>query len=258
MQIIIDYFNNPDNKLYIMVLCVTLVLLILLSGLIVFAYKRKKQNTEPVPTIPEKAMPEDIVEVLDNMSIDAPNDQSNDETEENSDTLDDKTLNKPGKIDIPGASHKTIDMISVPTGNTESAQSAEKTNKGTETSTNAGVNDDKSQVKLTGKWVIVTAPDGKLSARLETSEGETILTTENYTSLSGLKSGIETLKNNILKDNYAINIDKNGLFVFKVFTGDRILCESRGYTERKPCENAFAKAKHITEHASIENNKMPE
>lgn len=106
--------------------------------------------------------------------------------------------------------------------------------------------------KYSGKWVIVTEPDGRMTAYLKASNGEKMLATESYSSLSGIKSGIDTLKKNIENDNYAINLDKNGNFVFKIFSGaNRLLCVGEGYSSREQCEKAFASVKRFSKTAVI-------
>ena len=106
--------------------------------------------------------------------------------------------------------------------------------------------------KYSGKWVIVTEPDGRMTAYLKASNGEKMLATESYSSLSGIKSGIDTLKKNIENDNYAINLDKNGNFVFKIFSGaNRLLCVGEGYSSREQCEKAFTSVKRFSKTAVI-------
>ena len=79
-----------------------------------------------------------------------------------------------------------------------------------------------------------------------------MLRTESYTTLSGIKSGIDTLKKNIELENYAISLDKNGNFVFKIFsTAKRLLCVGEGYSTREQCEKAFASAKRFSKTAII-------
>lgn len=69
MQKFIDYLNNPDNRTYIIVLSVSLVLLILLCAVVVVFYKRKNRTTTETtvnpPAEPLKEMPEDIVDTFD-------------------------------------------------------------------------------------------------------------------------------------------------------------------------------------------------
>ena len=107
------------------------------------------------------------------------------------------------------------------------------------------------KVKYAGKWII-TEENGRFTATLHASNGELMLAGESYSSLSGCKSGIETLKKNIENDNYAINVDKNGNFVFKIFsTANRLLCVGEGYGTREQCEKAFASVKRFAKTATI-------
>lgn len=106
-------------------------------------------------------------------------------------------------------------------------------------------------IKYAGKWEI-KQEDGRYFADLKASNGEIMLRTETYSSLSGTKSGIETLKKNIEMENYAINLDKNGNFVFKIFsTARRLLCIGEGYSTREQCEKAFASVKRFSKTAKI-------
>lgn len=101
-----------------------------------------------------------------------------------------------------------------------------------------------------GKWII-SEQNGKFIACL-TADGETLLTSESYGSLSGLKSGVDTLKNNLQAENYAVNVDKNGGFYFKLFsTANRLLCISQSYPTRERCENAFFKCKRASLNAPV-------
>lgn len=107
------------------------------------------------------------------------------------------------------------------------------------------------RVKYAGKWII-TEENGRFTAALHASNGELMLSGESYSSLSGCKSGIETLKKNIENDNYAINVDKNGNFVFKIFsTANRLLCVGEGYDTREQCEKAFASVKRFAKTATV-------
>ncbi len=101
-----------------------------------------------------------------------------------------------------------------------------------------------------GKWII-SEQNGKFIACLS-ADGETLLTSESYGSLSGLKSGVDTLKNNLQAENYAVNVDKNGGFYFKLFsTANRLLCVSQSFPTRERCENAFFKCKRASLNAPV-------
>lgn len=268
MQKIIDYLNNPDNRTYIIVLSVSLVLLILLCAIVVYFYKRKNSKTvgtnDAPPAEPLKEMPEDIVDTFENISeqtSDALDDNISDNTEidiasvlndtetsDNGDKSDDKTeTTRNGDTSRPGGDAAALDNSVVFAEPTATAN-------GSDISV-AEQNSDNSQQKYIGKWVISTDTDGKLFACLKASNGDKMLTTESYSSLSGLKSGIDTLKKNIEKDNYAISLDKDGNFVFKIYTSaNRVLCVGEGHSTREQCRKAFASVKRFSETAVIVNN----
>ncbi len=109
--------------------------------------------------------------------------------------------------------------------------------------------------KYAGKWLIYTE-NGKYAANLVASNGEVLLRTESYTALSGIKSGIETVKNNIAKNNFAISVDKNGNFFFKLYSSStRLLCISEGYSTKAVCENAIESVKRFSKTAVLEVKK---
>lgn len=113
------------------------------------------------------------------------------------------------------------------------------------------IKNEQETVRYAGKWVIYKE-DGRFLADLKASNGEKMLSTESYTSLSGIKSGIDTLKKNIANENYAINLDKNGNYVFKIFsTANRLLCVGEGYSTKEQCEKAFASVKRFSKTATI-------
>lgn len=109
--------------------------------------------------------------------------------------------------------------------------------------------------KYAGKWLIYVE-DGKYAANLVASNGEILLRTEAYTALSGVKSGIATVKNNIEKDNFALSVDKNGNFFFKLYSSStRLLCVSEAYSSKSACESAIESCKRFAKTAVIEIDK---
>ena len=116
----------------------------------------------------------------------------------------------------------------------------------------------KPKSKYTGKWLIYTE-NGRFSANLVASNGEVLLRTESYTALSGIKSGIETVKNNIEKNNFALSVDKNGNYFFKLFSSStRLLCISEAYSTKAVCESAINSVKRFAKTAVIEVIKEQE
>ena len=110
----------------------------------------------------------------------------------------------------------------------------------------------KPKAKYTGKWQIYSE-NGRYAANLVASNGEVLLRTESYSALSGIKSGIETIKNNIERDNFALSVDKNGNYFFKLFSSStRLLCISEAYTTKAVCESAINSVKRFAKTAVIE------
>ncbi len=109
---------------------------------------------------------------------------------------------------------------------------------------------EKSSDELESCWKI-TEQSGVFFASLVYGE-EILLLTSGYSSLSGVKSGIDTLKNNLHSENYAINVNQSGEFYFKVFsTANRLLCTSAGFPTRERCEHSFLKCKKASSRAPI-------
>ncbi|MGN0819990.1 MAG: YegP family protein [Christensenellaceae bacterium] len=114
------------------------------------------------------------------------------------------------------------------------------------------------ETRYAGKWLI-KKENGRFLAELTASNGEILLRTENYSALSGIKSGIETVKNNIAKDNIAISLDKNGNFFFKVYSSaTRLLCISEGYSTKSSCERAIESVKRFSKTAVIVREQQQE
>ena len=116
----------------------------------------------------------------------------------------------------------------------------------------------KPKAKYTGKWQIYSE-NGRYAANLVASNGEVLLRTESYSALSGIKSGIETIKNNIERDNFALSVDKNGNYFFKLFSSStRLLCISEAYTTKAVCESAINSVKRFSKTAVVEVLKEEE
>ena len=110
------------------------------------------------------------------------------------------------------------------------------------------------QTPRQGTWLILKNGN-TFFARLQNESGETVLTSESLTSLSGIKSAIETLKNNILNDNYAIAIDQDQSYLLKIFsTANRVLLKQGGFLTKQECENTFLTAKQLVQNAKILTN----
>ena len=117
------------------------------------------------------------------------------------------------------------------------------------------------EARYKGKWTIcrlVTddkAADEMYFFELHASNGEKLLTSEEYTSYNGAIRGIQTHKANILKGNFRITISKRGEYIFKLLSGkNMLLCMGEGYATKARCESAIESAKRFAQTAVIDEN----
>ena len=177
-----------------------------------------------------------------------------------------KPVQKPAQTSVQKTAQKTtqknVETKKQPTkeGKTEEGKAEEvKTVKKTA----------KDSTRYTGKWVIcrvVTAAhaEGNLSDEfadetfffeLRASNGEKLLTSEEYTSHAGAVSGIATHKANIEKGNFRITLSKKGDYIFKLLNGkNMLLCMGEHYSTKARCESAIESAKRFAKTAVIDEN----
>ena len=113
-----------------------------------------------------------------------------------------------------------------------------------------------------GKWTICRvitddASDGEemYFFELHASNGEKLLSSEEYTSYNGALRGIETHKANILKDNFKVTLSKKGDYIFKLLSGkNMLLCMGENYPTRARCESAIESTKRFAKTAVIDEN----
>mgnify|MGYP000600848582 CR=1 FL=1 len=113
--------------------------------------------------------------------------------------------------------------------------------------------DDEKTTAYAGKWVIFkNKENGSYSFELRASNGEKLLSSIEYTSLSGAKNGIKTHKNNIAKNNIVISQNKKGQFYFRLLNGSKqLLCLGETYPTRNGCESAVESVRRFAETAVI-------
>lgn len=110
-----------------------------------------------------------------------------------------------------------------------------------------------------GRWLIRSEKDeetGEItySFELRASNGQILLTSEEYTSMSGAKSGIVTHKNNIAAGNIRAAITRNGDYVLKVYTADgKLLALGEHYCAKSLCLSAIESVKRFAASAEIES-----
>lgn len=105
--------------------------------------------------------------------------------------------------------------------------------------------------QYTGKWKIVEDDEG-FYAILTASNGGALLKTEKYKSIPNVRNGIETVKKNIEIGNFAISVDKNGYYKYKLFnSSNRLICVSENYSSKAKCEHGIESVKRFSQSATV-------
>ncbi len=107
-----------------------------------------------------------------------------------------------------------------------------------------------------GKWIISTKGDETVGVmyyfELFASNGEKLLTSEEYTTYEGAVNAVYTHKANIAKGNFRISITKRGDYIFKLLGGNgQLLCLGEHYKTRSRCESAIESVKRFSESAPV-------
>ena len=103
-----------------------------------------------------------------------------------------------------------------------------------------------------GKWKVEKTDEDKVFATLTASNGGSLLSTQGYSNINGLKTAITNIKKNLADGNVSVNADKNGKFVFKIFTpSGRTIVTSGVYGSKFQCEKALESTKRFAETAII-------
>lgn len=103
-----------------------------------------------------------------------------------------------------------------------------------------------------GKWKVEKTDDDKVFATLTASNGGSLLSTQGYSNNNGLKTAISNIKKNLADGNVSVNADKNGKFVFKIFTpSGRTIVTSGVYGSKFQCEKALESTRRFAETAVI-------
>ena len=111
---------------------------------------------------------------------------------------------------------------------------------------------DENASPYSGKWIFRTV-NGKYVFELRASNGEKMLTSGEYSSLSGARNGLKTYKSNIEKGNFRIIQTKMGDFIFQLLNANgQLLSLGADYKTRTRCENAIESTKHFAVTASVE------
>ena len=108
----------------------------------------------------------------------------------------------------------------------------------------------------TGKWIINTTGNEEVGVmyyfELFASNGEKLLTSEEYTTYEGAVNAVATHKANIAKGNFRISITKKGDYLFKLLGGNgQLLCLGEHYKTRSRCESAVESVKRFSQSAPV-------
>ena len=119
------------------------------------------------------------------------------------------------------------------------------------------------QARYKGKWTICRVVTEENSEddeemyffELHASNGEKLLSSEEYTSYAGAIRGIQTHKNNIAKGNFKVTLSKKGDYIFKLLSGkNMLLCMGENYPTKARCESAIESTKRFAETAVLDEN----
>lgn len=115
--------------------------------------------------------------------------------------------------------------------------------------------EEKKKPQYAGKWVfneVVTVDEAgeekekDFFFQLKASNGETLIFSEEYTSLRGANQGVDTFKTNIAKDNFKITVSKKGKYVIKLLTSQgSLLAQGAHYNNRAAAQSGVASIKRF-------------
>ncbi len=105
-----------------------------------------------------------------------------------------------------------------------------------------------------GKFVVSTRKNGEVQFVLKAGNGETILASEGYKSLSGCNNGIKSVRINSQDDNrYERKQSANGKFMFNLRARNgQVIGTSEMYETNAACNNGIASVKRNAPGATIE------
>ena len=105
-----------------------------------------------------------------------------------------------------------------------------------------------------GKFVISTRTNGEHQFNLKAGNGQTILSSEGYTTRAACENGIESVKRNATDDNrYDRKESSNGKFFFNLkSTNGHVIGSSEMYESVSARENGIESVKKNAPDASVE------
>lgn len=104
-----------------------------------------------------------------------------------------------------------------------------------------------------GKFVITKRKNGEFQFNLKAGNGQTILSSEGYTTMAACKNGIESVKKNAVEDaRYERKEAKNGAPYFNLKAGNgQVIGLSEMYSSVAACENGIESVKKNAPDAEV-------
>ena len=251
MNKIADYFQqNPI--LFIILAALVIVLVIVILIVIIKAIRKSsaslvsKNEADPLPANKEnsssQALKPSDSQTAETISAQTATNQA--DVSQNNSGIREPQEQTASSGTAPSVSSQSDPKPSSPTQSAQNANDKPKQS--------ADEAEDK-KVSYSGKWAIIEdSENNTYHFELRASNGEKLLTSIDYTTISGTKSGIQTHKNNILKGNFVIAQNKKNQFFFKLLSGSKqLLCAGEPYATRARCENAIESVKRFAQTAVI-------
>ena len=278
MNAIIEYFKANPLFFWIIVVCVAVVLILIIVAIAKAAHKSKQKaakleadsdlttSAEPDSSSAKKTLPDDAKQEPETQTSEtsAPAATSapveTNEKVETSVSLEEEPLHDEASDDkLSNEQSNRADTTSSVNEESEpkaafvyADQSHMASRPAAEKLIEKTADEEDKKSVYTGKWVILKNEDNTYYFELRASNGEKLLTSIDYTSLSGAKNGIKTHKNNILRDNIVISQNKKKQYFFKLLNGSKqLLCTGETYPTKARCESAVDSVKRFAESAVV-------
>ncbi len=248
--------ENPFYAAVVAVCCV--VILAVIIALCVKKSKLKKVKKQ-TPVVEEKSVTEQVI--VSDQKADTNETQKNEDVEPSETTIsskqskDEQALHVEAKVETEPKDTPAKETINIKTSSVKEQTSNEDVNE----------NATKKTKRYNGKWTIWRLVTQNIDNNqegeetyffeLHASNGEKLLSSEEYTSFAGAQKGIQTHKANILKNNFRICLTKKGDYIFKLLNGkNSLLCTGENYPTKIRCENAIESTKRFAQTAIIDEN----
>ncbi|MBO5926105.1 MAG: DUF1508 domain-containing protein [Clostridia bacterium] len=246
MAMIIEFFKTLYHDYFFVIIITVISLAVLIVGSIIFV-QIKKDNKEKkmFKENAEKAVSSLTPEEIDNISQNVADKETFYEllsSNKQNNKIDTKTSESTSKNKKVKQQSTQIEEACIGINGESPSEEANPTPKKSTSPTKRA---------YTGKWKIKET-EGKFYAELTASNGGILLQTEKYTSLSGLKNGISTIKKNVDSGNMVTSLDKHGHYRFKLYSSsNRLLCISEDYSSKAKCESGIASVKRFAKTAEM-------